>query len=257
VTTAPFQTAFGEAQATEARKTIPFDYAFRFNLKGELGNVLRRIVTVSIEATFVAVAIGYGVLPKLTPIRFGLPLTDFADPKLPKLREISLDKILKALKAAQQEEGLSFFRKKEGGLEAVLKNGIKLNPEIAERLLLGAVDAEGDTTLDESLLENLFQVVGAPPEQIQFLYALFDDGSGREFQSAPILNTAGLGSADGDRPFRYFARPISFAPRSTIRMEITERSDFPGDLHVSLIGYKILGEPGTPTERIRQNLRRR
>ena len=79
---------------------------------------------------------------------------------------------------------------------------------------------------------------------MQFLYALFDEGSGREFQSEPILNIAGLGAADGKRPFRYFAQPITFAPLATIRMEITELSDFRGELHVALHGYKVLGGAG-------------
>ena len=63
----------------------------------------------------------------------------------------------------------------------------------------------------------------------------------------PILNTAGLGSSDGMRPFRYFARPIEFAPRAAIRLQITEVSEFSGELHVSLQGYKTLGGTGTPT----------
>ena len=84
-------------------------------------------------------------------------------------------------------------------------------------------------------------------ERVAFIYALFDQGSGREFQSEPILNIAGLGSPDGKRPFRYFARPIEFAPRSIIRMQITEVSAFQGELHISLQGYKTLGQPGTPT----------
>ena len=78
------------------------------------------------------------------------------------------------------------------------------------------------------ILSQAFQAVGAPPERVAFLYALFDQGSGREFQSEPILNIAGLGSSDGKRPFRYFARPIEFAPRSTIRLQITEVSAFQG-----------------------------
>jgi hypothetical protein len=135
--------------------------------------------------------------------------------------------------------------KGETGPEAVFKNGLKLNPEFAELALLtlGSVSPP-----PVGVLENLFQVVGSPPEQIQFLYALFDDGSGREFQSEPILNIAGLGISNGDRPFRYFAQPITFALRSIIRMEVTEVSDFTGELHVSLHGYKILGGAGTPTD---------
>ena len=107
------------------------------------------------------------------------------------------------------------------------------------------------------VMSELFQAVAVPTEQIQFTYALFDDGSGREFQSAPILNTAGLGTADGERPFYYFARPITFVPRSVIRMEVTELSTVAGDLYVSLHGYKVLGGAATPTGRQRPRQARR
>ena len=65
------QTGVGEAQPFGARRTIPFDYAFRYTLTGEPGTVLRSTVTVSIEATFTAVSIGYGVIPAVTPLTFG------------------------------------------------------------------------------------------------------------------------------------------------------------------------------------------
>jgi len=45
--------------------------------------------------------------------------------------------------------------------------------------------------LTEDVFGNLFQVVSAPSDEVQFLYALFDEGTGREFQSQPLLNTAG------------------------------------------------------------------
>ena len=65
------QTGVGEAQPFGARRTIPFDYAFRYTLTGEPGTVLRSTVTVSIEAIFTAVSIGYGVIPAVTPLTFG------------------------------------------------------------------------------------------------------------------------------------------------------------------------------------------
>jgi len=100
--------------------------------------------------------------------------------------------------------------------------------------------------------------VGAARDLVLFLYALSDEGTGRSFQSEPLLNLAGLGIADGDRPFRHFAQPIIFAPRTTIRMDVTPKTDYVGELYVALHGYKVLGGPGTPTGRaIRKAMRSR
>ena len=179
----------------------------------------------------------------------------FLDRRLPACRE-SRDLYLNVsyrFPLARSFEGLdsqlsatSTTLKGETGAEAVFKNGLKLNPSVAE-LALQTTRLGRRCLLSVDILEKLFQVVGSPPELIQFKYAIFDEGSGREFQSEPILNIAGLGSAAGERPFRYFAQPITFRPRSTIRMEITEVSDFEGELHVALHGYKVLGGSGTPT----------
>jgi hypothetical protein len=232
------------AQTSDEQRAIPFDYTFRFDLEGEPDRVVRSIVTVSVEATFIAVSIGYGVVPKLTPVIFG-PGSDEVggseDP--PTLRKISIGSLLNALGSAlaNSEDTL----RGETGPEAALKGGIKLNSQFAELALSNG----GQANLTDDVLRNLFQVVSAPADEIQFLYALFDEGSGREFQSEPLLNIAGLGISNGDRPFRYFARPITFDPLSRIRMEVTEKSDFEGELHVSLHGYKVLGSPGSPTGR--------
>jgi len=81
---------------------------------------------------------------------------------------------------------------------------------------------------------------------VHFLYTIVDSGSGRELQNKSVHNIAGLGAADGDRPFRPFARPVPFVPRSTIRIEIEEVSAGPffkdGTLFIVLHGYKRLGE---------------
>ena len=245
MSSAAFQASLGEAPGLGSRRTIPFDYAFRYELTGTPGNVLNTTVNISVEATFVAVSIGYGVVPKVSPILFGPaspPMIIFvtAGPPPPTaLRDITLGQLLNGLESQLRETGA----------DAAFKTGIKLNPQFAESALLNG----GQAVLDPSVLKNLFQAVSAPPEEIQFLYAIFDEGTGREFQSDPILNTAGLGISNGERPFRYFARPISFAPRSTIRMQVTEVSEFQGELHVSLQGYKVLGGADTPTGRIRQS----
>jgi len=94
------------------------------------------------------------------------------------------------------------------------------------------------TTLAESLLLRF--------GGIHFLYTIVDSGSGRELQNKSVHNIAGFGAADGDRPFRPLARPVPFAPRSTIRIEIEELSGGPffkdGTLYIVLHGYKRLGE---------------
>ena len=80
---------------------------------------------------------------------------------------------------------------------------------------------------------------------IDFKYSIVDSGTGRELQNQPIHNIAGLGRADGDRPFRPFAKPMVFLPRSTIRITVIEVSDddlYKGaELFIVLQGYKMLG----------------
>lgn len=230
------KTAEPSMPAAPAMRGIPFDYAFRYELEGIPGKVINSIVTVSIEATFTAVSIGYGVIPNVGTIVFGPRLQIPSTPTFPAtLRRLKISEILDGLPNLVVTSRV--FRD-ETGVEAVFKNGIKLNPQVAEAALANG----GDASLSDDVLSRLFQVVGPPSDLIQFKYAIFDEGSGREFQSEPILNIAGLGSANGERPFRHFAQPIVFRPRSTIRMEVTEVSDFKGDLHVSLHGYKVLGQ---------------
>lgn len=251
---APFDT---QALELSGRRTIPFDYAFRFELTGERSTVLNSTVTVSVEATFVAVSIGYGVIPEVSTASVGL------EPPPPPPGGVILASIVRSPQQAFFEDLARSLKGKLGAarrargdsiLAAALRTGVRLNPKFAN-VVLAAI--ESGTDIDARIASQMFEVIGPPPEEIQFLYALFDEGTGREFQSEPILNTAGLGTSDGDRPFRYFPKPIVFRPRSTIRLQITEISQFKGDLHLSLQGYKVLGESGTPTATLRRRLRRR
>jgi len=309
---APFS-GFGDAAVDSGRRTIPFDYAFRYKLTGSPSTVLNNSVTVSVEATFVAVSVGYGVIPEVTPVPIGLPappptpapatppvigfaarpallaradrgaltesiedalalaskakkpLTNAEADSLAKLLkgalfsvrsktvpEIDLGDLVGSIKGALVQSART--PRGDSILGAALRSGIRLNPRFAD-VALNAI--EKGVALSPSIAARLFEVVSPPADQIQFLYALFDEGTGREFQSEPILNTAGLGISNGDRPFRYFPKPIVFKPRSTIRLQITEVSEFTGDLHISLQGYKVLGESGTPTASLRRRLRRR
>jgi hypothetical protein len=106
------------------------------------------------------------------------------------------------------------------------------------------------TTLFPTKAEDAFRVFAEGlllrTGAVQFLYTIVDSGSGRELQNKAVHSVAGLGAADGNRPFRPFARPVPFVPRSTIRIEIEELSVGPlftdGTLFLVLHGYKRLGE---------------
>jgi len=236
------------ASASSARKTIPFEYSFRFSLTGVRDTTLTKTITISVESSFVAVSIGYGVVPTDSTVTFGVSRTRpaiflAAGPGLGTLLSTNFAELITSI-AQSVEENDALLKGTIGpATAAVLTNGFRLNPRLAERILLGG----GKSNVDPPELAAMFSSIGVPAREVQFLYALRDEGTGREFQSQPILNTAGLGIADGNRPFRYFATPISFAPRSTIRMDVTELSNVKGELHVVLHGYKVLGETGTPT----------
>lgn len=306
----------------DARRTIPFEYSFRFTLGKGRGHTHRSNVTVSVEAAFVAAAVGYAVVPETQTFTFGPALTMVQRPALaageafieletpltlpaftttvPELavletatETVADASMLSALAAAfspapaagpsasapapapaastgsapairaTARRSLRDVRFEEifealdrriasapgtprdmSALDLALRAGIRINPRIARAALLG----RGGAALDADTMQELFEVALPVAREVPFLYALFDEGSGREFQSEPVLSIAGLGASDGKRPFRHFARPITFTPLSTIRMEVTELVDVPCDLYVSLHGFKVLGGAGSPTQ---------
>jgi hypothetical protein len=325
--------AFARARAPVpspfSRRTIPFDYHFHFKVfdekkedKSFIDELLTSTVTISVEASFTAVSIGYGLLPRQLRIPFGpSELEDVdvpppaetaqaaaAEPAVavapdhlkegsrPRLAfdsysefihgrlqtrsadsvfaeaELTLNDRLNLFRLVRPEErripptpprnfGLGdvfnslgrvlgegdFAIRGQMGPRTVqaLKQGFRLNPAIANAILL----SDGRDPVDADMLAELFETIEPLPERVQFLYSLRDEGTGREFMSEYQLSTAGLGGSDGQRPFRYFAVPITFSPRSTIRLNIIPKSEFKGELYVVLNGYKILGGAGTPTGR--------
>jgi hypothetical protein len=221
-----------------ARRTIPFDYSFQYDLEGH-GSGGKKSVDVSVEGAFTAVSIGYGVIPRIQSIEFGPDLKEF--PPGSSLGDIPLSAVMRA--ADRVFSNLPELARGRPASDSVLLQGIRLNPALAPLAL-----QQGP--LSDRVRSRLFRLASSSTSEIQFLYALADEGTGRAFQSEPILNTAGLGISNGDRPFRYFVPPITFAPRSKISLEITEVSNFVGKLHVSLQGYKVLGAAETPTGRV-------
>jgi hypothetical protein len=131
------------------------------------------------------------------------------------------------------------------GLEKIgadLTDGFRLNSNFVGL-------ATADLPLDQlapGTLNRIFETGSVAAEEVSFRYSIDVVGTGRELQNKEIHNIAGLGIANGDRPFRPFAKPMTFEPRSSIRMQITEISGPPGTLFIVLQGYKMLGTGRLP-----------
>ena len=217
---------------TSAASIIPYDYAATFVLTGRPGNVVQDVINISPEGGFVAVAIGYGLEEERG--RSIQVDDDAAAGVLP--GDITLGNI---------------------PAEALIE-GFRVNPRFAP-IIFRTEPAEefSDQPVSESLVSpsnqqpGLFERLKAP-EDISFLFSIVDSASGRELQDEPIHNLASLGKSNGERPFRLLAHPLSFLPRSTMRLQIIERSEgVRGTLFIVLYGYKMLGAAGCPEPVVR------
>jgi hypothetical protein len=236
--------------AVAPTKEIPYDYVATFTLRGENGNRVQDVINISIEAPFIATEIGYSFIPAQ---------------QLP-LREIPFT---------------------QGGVDlAAAGFPVRTSPTtlvriiadtIAARLVLPS-NADNQNVVRDLASEQLATIIEplVDPRQflqcllvklcgIDFRYTIIDSGTGRELQNLAIHNIAGLGKADGDRPFRPLAKPMLFMPRSTIRIEVEEISEgriygfderdaagrilrrVTSQLFIVLHGYKILGYYGYGT----------
>ena len=189
---------------------IPFDYVVSLELTGRPGNLVVEEIAVHTDTRFVATAIGYGLDPGITIV----DLPQLADP-------VDLDTL--PLRAFAPEN---------------LRDGIRLRKGFARF----AFDSGGSlATVSRDLARRMFERVNQPDE-VSFLYTIFDGGAGRDLQNRPIHNIAGLGDASGDRPFKALVRPMQFLPRSTIRVTVEERTGR-GRLYLVLQGFKVTGQP--------------
>jgi hypothetical protein len=128
------------------------------------------------------------------------------------------------------------------GTGADLSCGFRINPDSAD---LFVADLPLDR-LSPGRLDRVFETCCLDADDLSFLYSIDIVSTGRELQNEAIHNIAGLGISNGDRPFRPLAKPIAFSPRSSIRIQIEERSGPPGKLFIVLQGYKFLGTGRTP-----------
>jgi hypothetical protein len=143
----------------------------------------------------------------------------------PRAGDISVGALLKGLRSSN----------------AGITSGVRPTQRLAN--LLAANPPLG--SISQEIFEKAFELARGP-EDVSFLYSIDIVSTGRELQNKPIHNIAGLGIANGDRPFRPFARPIAFEPRSVIRIQIEELSTLPGTLYIVLQGYKTLGTGRRP-----------
>ncbi|MBZ5701869.1 MAG: hypothetical protein LAN84_08475 [Acidobacteriia bacterium] len=201
---------------------IPYDYAAKFKITGQPGNIVQDVIAISPDSVFVAVAIGYGFEQhRVLPLEIfksdqvsGAPIApgDLTLGDLPRMA------LIEGFRVDPGFENLMFQLSEDSGHGESNFNSQKISRD---------------------LINHLFQRVCRPAE-ISFLYSLVDSGSGREMQDEPVLSWSGIGEPSGRRPFRPLAQPLSFLPRSTIRVQVEERtSGVTGELFIVLYGYKI------------------
>jgi len=194
-------------------REIPYDYVAQFILEGIRGKRKQDVINISVEGAFVATSIGYSFIPK--------PLAD----QKGQIRSLGTS-VLSSSSTLQFPATL-----------------VEVIADVITKSMIGAATADPNDT--RVSLANSFVCLLKRFCGIEFQYSIVDSGTGRELQNQPIHNIAGLGSAEGRRPFRPFPKPMTFLPRSTIRIEVEEISEgslYAGaELQIVFHGYKVLG----------------
>jgi hypothetical protein len=217
-------------------RVVPFDYVATFSLAGQPQNVVEREIGLSTEGGFVVTSIGYGLLVE----ERGVPLlwnrtNEILDPAL----QTRVASFAPTNAAPNPDVALADIPLRLLPPTAWL-DGIRIRPDMV-RL---ALDNSGRlaSALPADLAARVFERLNTP-ETVSFRYSIFDGGRGRDLQNRPLHNIAGLGIANGDRPFKRLSRALVFLPRSTLRVTIEEQFGR-GTLFIAFQGYKILGAPG-------------
>jgi|GEM_PF-1506851 len=218
---------FGPEQLLDggAVRILPFDHVAEFQLTGTVGNLVQDVINISVEGVFVAVSIGYGLDPEVAE---GFSLVGLGGPDPPTT--------VGALRLEHIPPDL-------------LVEGFRLHPDLAALLRRDPERGLDNVPLD--LVDQPLQRL-RPTAGFHFLLNLVDSSTGRELQNEPVHSLATLGAADGRRPFKMLPQPLVFMPRSSLRLQIEERSaGIAGRLHLTLQGYKVLGQGGRIEEIVR------
>ena len=236
------QLAVGEVERgiVPSAQIVPFDYVGQLTLDGVRRRVHETEININVEGGFVAASIGYSL--RVPDRRITLNLRDLCEGQQDDggTGETDAPNTERPGGAAAIDDciidladvPLTSFRDQD------LQIGFRIKPELVP---LAFFHGRLHPQLPASTVQELFEPLNLP-EQVSFRYSIEDTGTGRAWQNAPINNIAGLGVADGDRPFREFAWPMHFLPRSTIRLRVEEGFG-KGELYIVFHGYKKLGVP--------------
>jgi hypothetical protein len=200
-------------------RIIPFDYVANIGLTGKPGARQKAEITVSVDNEFVATAIGYGLATGDLGVEIDVP----APANQPPIRSVDLGAVT-----------LGDFP-----IDA-LRDGVRLRKDMYRVAFQN--NAVLANTLPIALLNRMFERINAP-EDVSFIYSIFDSGTGHDLQNIGLHNIAGLGTATGERPFKQLAMPLRLQPNSTIQIDVIEQFGR-GQLYIVLQGYKRLGGAG-------------
>jgi hypothetical protein len=229
-------------ESAAAGPVIPYDVGATFRITGRPGNLVQDVINISTDGIFVAVGIGYGFEEERARAIVPPNGVQFAN------RDGSIvvgDVVLQDLPLAALIEGIrvdpKFSHWVFGDQALGTGNGTFTDTPVIS-----------DTVPADRVFSNVLQRIKTP-EEISFLFSLVDSGTGREFQDQAAHNLASLGKSNGERPFRLLAQPFHFAPRSTLRLQITERTEgVRGTLFIVLYGYRVLDAATCPEPVVRQ-----
>jgi hypothetical protein len=191
---------------------VPFDYVSTLDLLGKPDNVVADEVPINVDGGYVTTALGYSL--------------DVADTSV---------QIQRTVQPPDVEGNLRTIALKDIRPAQALLDGIRIHPL---RVRFAFTSTGQLSVVPQDMLGRMFQSLNLP-EAVRFVYSIADTGTGRDLQNRPIFNVAGLGIANGDRPFRILHKPMMFLPRSTIRVQVREVFGR-GRLFLVFQGYKIL-----------------
>ena len=225
--------ATGAARArSETGSAIPYDAAASFEMQGKPGRIVAGVINIDVDGTFVATAIGYGL-------------------EEDNRRPLALQEISGGTGDPGETFRLGDIRLGDIAPD-VLVDGFRAIPDAAfvdsgatgPRVAMDRVIAQAGR---DKVLEHL-----VPRSEVSFFFSIVDSNSGRELQDEPVHNLASLGKTNGERPFRVLPKPLSFAPRSTVRLQVIENSEgVRGTLFIVLYGYKLLAASHCPEPVVR------